>query len=374
MNKMLYNESSELTAKTCWDYGKLESTYSKLESPYTKLESTYGKLDSPYSKLDNPYSKLESPYSKLESPYSKLENPYSKLESPYTSSLTSQHFNNIKMDPQQDPYAMLCHTSRGLVSQGSGQIQLWQFLLELLSDSTNANIIAWEGTSGEFKLTDPDEVARKWGERKSKPNMNYDKMSRALRYYYDKNIMTKVHGKRYAYKFDFHALMAACQAQGPDTSYKYAADFSGLFSHNSYGYSKLNGLLSPTSSISTSLHQQGGLFPPPPPYWSVPSPNSMMPSMNNLSNLYSSQVGKEAVSNLYSSQASKEAVSNFYSKNLYSSPSSPPSSTPSLVSSFPSLPTSLPSKDSLSSFPPVSLSMNPMRHHYPYLQTNNTNV
>lgn len=38
------------------------------------------------------------------------------------------------------------------------------------------------------------------------------------RYYYDKNIMTKVHGKRYAYKFDFHGLMAACQqqAQGGD--------------------------------------------------------------------------------------------------------------------------------------------------------------
>lgn len=33
------------------------------------------------------------------------------------------------------------------------------------------------------------------------------------RYYYDKNIMTKVHGKRYAYKFDFHGLMAACQQQ-----------------------------------------------------------------------------------------------------------------------------------------------------------------
>ena len=86
---------------------------------------------------------------------------------------------------------------------GSGQIQLWQFLLELLSDSSNANCITWEGTNGEFKLTDPDEVARRWGERKSKPNMNYDKLSRALRYYYDKNIMTKVHGKRYAYKFDF---------------------------------------------------------------------------------------------------------------------------------------------------------------------------
>ena len=81
-----------------------------------------------------------------------------------------------------DPYALLTSTSRGLVSQGSGQIQLWQFLLELLSDAANSQIITWEGTNGEFKLTDPDEVARKWGERKSKPNMNYDKLSRALRY------------------------------------------------------------------------------------------------------------------------------------------------------------------------------------------------
>ncbi|XP_016838683.1 DNA-binding protein D-ETS-6-like isoform X2 [Nasonia vitripennis] len=98
-------------------------------------------------------------------------------------------------------------------SVGGGQVQLWQFLLELLADSSNSSCIAWEGSNGEFKLTDPDEVARRWGERKSKPNMNYDKLSRALRYYYDKNIMTKVHGKRYAYKFDFHGLMMACQAQ-----------------------------------------------------------------------------------------------------------------------------------------------------------------
>lgn len=84
-------------------------------------------------------------------------------------------------NPTQDPYSLLSSASRGLVSQGSGQIQLWQFLLELLSDASNNNIITWEGTNGEFKLTDPDEVARRWGERKSKPNMNYDKLSRALR-------------------------------------------------------------------------------------------------------------------------------------------------------------------------------------------------
>ncbi|CAG5116371.1 unnamed protein product, partial [Candidula unifasciata] len=99
----------------------------------------------------------------------------------------------------------------------SGQIQLWQFLLELLSDVRNTACITWEGNNGEFKLVDPDEVARRWGERKSKPNMNYDKLSRALRYYYDKNIMTKVHGKRYAYKFDFAGLAQALQPSAPPT-------------------------------------------------------------------------------------------------------------------------------------------------------------
>lgn len=116
---------------------------------------------------------------------------------------TGNHRNITSM---QDCYHLFANSSPRFGSPGTGQIQLWQFLLELLSDASLSSIIAWEGTNGEFKLIDPDEVARKWGERKSKPNMNYDKLSRALRYYYDKNIMTKVHGKRYAYKFDFHGL------------------------------------------------------------------------------------------------------------------------------------------------------------------------
>ncbi|TPP60150.1 Friend leukemia integration 1 transcription factor [Fasciola gigantica] len=85
--------------------------------------------------------------------------------------------------------------------------------------------ITWEGTNGEFKLVDPDEVARRWGERKSKPNMNYDKLSRALRYYYDKNIMTKVHGKRYAYKFDFTGLAQAVQSASTNPNLGIDADF-----------------------------------------------------------------------------------------------------------------------------------------------------
>lgn len=41
---------------------------------------------------------------------------------------------------------------------GSGPIQLWQFLLELLTDKSCQNFIAWTGDGWEFKLSDPDEV------------------------------------------------------------------------------------------------------------------------------------------------------------------------------------------------------------------------
>ncbi|GMR36767.1 hypothetical protein PMAYCL1PPCAC_06962 [Pristionchus mayeri] len=122
---------------------------------------------------------------------------------------------------QPDPYQILGPLSSRFAHSGSGTDSTMQFLLELLSDSRNSQFITWEGTQGEFKLVDPDEVAKKWGERKSKPNMNYDKMSRALRYYYDKNIMCKVHGKRYAYKFDFNGITQALQPQNGTQSADY---------------------------------------------------------------------------------------------------------------------------------------------------------
>ncbi|XP_073994633.1 ETS transcription factor pointed isoform X1 [Rhodnius prolixus] len=92
---------------------------------------------------------------------------------------------------------------------GSGPIQLWQFLLELLTDKSCQGFISWTGDGWEFKLTDPDEVARRWGVRKNKPKMNYEKLSRGLRYYYDKNIIHKTAGKRYVYRFvcDLQSLL-----------------------------------------------------------------------------------------------------------------------------------------------------------------------
>nr|WKN12644.1 Fli1a [Haplophryne mollis] len=186
----------------------------------------------------------------------------------------------------QPPYQILGPTSSRLANP-SGQIQLWQFLLELLSDSANAGCITWEGTNGEFKMTDPDEVARRWGERKSKPNMNYDKLSRALRYYYDKNIMTKVHGKRYAYKFDFHGIAQALQPHPTESSmYKYPSDLAYVPSYHAH-QQKVNFVSPHPPSMPVP---SSNFFGPTAPYWSSPTagiypnpnvprhPNTHMPS------------------------------------------------------------------------------------------------
>lgn len=116
--------------------------------------------------------------------------------------------------PPRSPRITRCSSTDDKVSPGNrtgnnGQIQLWQFLLELLTDKDSQDCISWVGENGEFKLNDPELVAQRWGSRKNKPSMNYEKLSRALRYYYDGDMIAKVHGKRFVYKFvcDLHGLL-----------------------------------------------------------------------------------------------------------------------------------------------------------------------
>uniref|UniRef100_A0A4W5KN42 Uncharacterized protein n=1 Tax=Hucho hucho TaxID=62062 RepID=A0A4W5KN42_9TELE len=96
-----------------------------------------------------------------------------------------QDYHRVKQEGPYRNHLSSVPLLRDLDRTGSGPIQLWQFLLERSNS----------------------EVAHLWVRRKNKPKMNYEKLSRGLRYYYDKNIIHKNAGKRYVYRF-------VCDLQG----------------------------------------------------------------------------------------------------------------------------------------------------------------
>ncbi|XP_075822876.1 ETS domain-containing protein Elk-1-like [Microtus pennsylvanicus] len=114
-------------------------------------------------------------------------------------------------------------------------VTLWQFLLQLLREQGNGHIISWTSRDvGEFKLVDAEEVARLWGLRKNKTNMNYDKLSQALRYYYDKflrklsaeysqnigkvPLMNKISGSHYVERAGFNLRSFCLSLMGTEIS------------------------------------------------------------------------------------------------------------------------------------------------------------
>lgn len=86
----------------------------------------------------------------------------------------------------------------------------------------------------------------------NKPILSLLALIHPSRYYYDKNIMTKVHGKRYAYKFDFQGLAAATQPAS-DPAYKYQSD---LFMTPYHHGAKLTSFMSPHHGMSSSSGEQ----------------------------------------------------------------------------------------------------------------------
>ncbi|XP_013090811.2 uncharacterized protein LOC106074571 isoform X1 [Biomphalaria glabrata] len=83
---------------------------------------------------------------------------------------------------------------------------LWEFIYQLLLDGEKySKFVLWESEKDlTFRINNPNELAEFWGKQKNRTNMTYEKLSRALRYYYKMDIIKKVPGKRLTYQFLQH--------------------------------------------------------------------------------------------------------------------------------------------------------------------------
>ncbi|XP_075707273.1 transcription factor ETV7-like [Rhinoderma darwinii] len=79
---------------------------------------------------------------------------------------------------------------------------LWDYLHKLLEDKHYESSIRWEDKELKiFRIVDPNKLATFWGNHKNRPNMTYEKMSRALRQYYKINLLKKEFGQRLTFRF-----------------------------------------------------------------------------------------------------------------------------------------------------------------------------
>ena len=92
-----------------------------------------------------------------------------------------------------------------LFPDGTGKL-LWEFLSELLNDPTHQSdpkpIVRWiDMPTYTFQILDTGRLSSLWGQQKNRGTMNYEKLSRALRYYKKVGIIEKAAGKRLTYKY-----------------------------------------------------------------------------------------------------------------------------------------------------------------------------
>uniref|UniRef100_A0A0K0FE30 PNT domain-containing protein n=1 Tax=Strongyloides venezuelensis TaxID=75913 RepID=A0A0K0FE30_STRVS len=93
-------------------------------------------------------------------------------------------------------------------SQHTKGNKLWEFIRDALRDpTTNPSIVKWEDPhQGVFRIIESEKLARLWGEKKNNQKMTYEKLSRAMRTYYEKQILvpvpkTGLYPKKLVYKF-----------------------------------------------------------------------------------------------------------------------------------------------------------------------------
>merc|ERR1711872_26290 len=82
-------------------------------------------------------------------------------------------------------------------------LKISQWIVKLLRDpETNPSVIMWEDEpEGKFRVINSNAFAHLWAKEKKNPVMNYEKLSRAMRYYYRNKEIEMVKGERLTYKF-----------------------------------------------------------------------------------------------------------------------------------------------------------------------------
>ncbi|ODN02493.1 ETS ous factor [Orchesella cincta] len=85
--------------------------------------------------------------------------------------------------------------------------RLWEFIRDLLKNPEYCpSLVKWENhEEGHFRFVNSEKVAQLWGQIKGNPRMTYEKLSRAMRYYYKSHVFEPVLGRRLVYKFGYNA-------------------------------------------------------------------------------------------------------------------------------------------------------------------------
>ncbi|XP_020515264.1 ETS-related transcription factor Elf-3 isoform X2 [Labrus bergylta] len=104
--------------------------------------------------------------------------------------VSREHSSSLYENPKKNK-----HAPRGT--------HLWEFIRDILiHPERNQGLMKWEDRrEGVFKFLKSEAVAQMWGQKKKNSSMTYEKLSRAMRYYYKRDILERVDGRRLVYKF-----------------------------------------------------------------------------------------------------------------------------------------------------------------------------
>ncbi|XP_040890837.1 ETS-related transcription factor Elf-3 [Toxotes jaculatrix] len=151
-------------------------SFSSLSSP----ESGSGESDPEFS-----YPLISKAHIKTEKGECRLKRPRGRPPK-----VSREHGSSIYDGPKKNK-----HAPRGT--------HLWEFIRDILiHPERNQGLMKWEDRrEGVFKFLKSEAVAQMWGQKKKNSSMTYEKLSRAMRYYYKREILERVDGRRLVYKF-----------------------------------------------------------------------------------------------------------------------------------------------------------------------------